>query len=266
MKKTISLLALLATAPLSLNAAPMYDQDVTSNVIFGTGVDNGAFTVDRNNDVELGLRAKLRYNDNGDPENTFNSNGDGTYSFDVGPPGLLPFVNTHVWSFEWSINSSWTGDSGRVLSDLTYELGIGFDSVVGRMSYAFDPINAFYRDNAIGNNDTGNGEGAVANPLATIPGLGFVFGPSYETLIGSNNLAQNSWKPSDYITTWVPSLDGIYDFYLSAFDGSNLLAQTNMRVLVGHVDSPIATVPVPAPLALFGFGLLALGLLRRRKA
>ena len=52
-----------------------FDQDVTPDVIFGTGNDNGAFTTDRRNGVEIGLRGKLRFNGVGQPENTFNSNG-----------------------------------------------------------------------------------------------------------------------------------------------------------------------------------------------
>lgn len=259
MKQAIPLLAFLSVAPLSLNAAPMYDQDVTSNIIFGSGVDNGGFTVDRNNDVELGLRAKLRHNASGDPENTFNSNGDGTYSFDAGSaPTQSP--STAIWNFEWSINSSWTGETGRALSDLNYEIGIGFDLGfgLGPSFLTFDPINILYQDHAIGTNATGNGDGTVGTLLG-------IFGPSYYSLINNNNLAQNSWKPHQYILGFDPTLDGIYNFYLSASDAAGtVLAHTSMQVRVGNVAT--ATVPVPAPLTLFGLGLLALGLLRRRKA
>ena len=77
------------------------------------GTLNGGFTVDRRNDIELGLRGKLRFNDINLPQNTFNSNGDGTYTFAAGlPPTGFGFASgstsTALWNFEWSINS----DSG----------------------------------------------------------------------------------------------------------------------------------------------------------
>lgn len=97
--------ALVAAGALSLSlgtgnqaaAALLYDQNVTPTVIFGSGNLNGSFTRDRRNGVELGLRAKLRHNAAGRPENTFNSNGDGTYSFAAGvaPTKTSP---TAVWS------------------------------------------------------------------------------------------------------------------------------------------------------------------------
>ncbi len=74
----------LALFSYTTNAALIYNADVTPNVIFGSGNINGSFTVDQSNNVELGLRAKLRYDATGQPQNIFNSNGDGTYSFDAG--------------------------------------------------------------------------------------------------------------------------------------------------------------------------------------
>ena len=122
-----SLAALLAILEIvaagGAQAAVMYDQNVTGNVIFGSGNDNGAFTVDRSNGIELGLRAKLRFNESNLPENTFNSNGNGTYSFSADTPpvgfGFAPNApTTPVWSFEWSINSNFDGSSGYFLNSL----------------------------------------------------------------------------------------------------------------------------------------------------
>ncbi|MFT5450479.1 MAG: hypothetical protein ACI9DC_005687, partial [Gammaproteobacteria bacterium] len=45
---------------------------------------------DRVNGVELGLRGKLRHNATGAPENTFNSNADGTFSFAAGSERIRP--------------------------------------------------------------------------------------------------------------------------------------------------------------------------------
>lgn len=254
MKRSIPLLALLAAIPAGAHAAPVFDQNVTPDVIFGSGNANGNFTVDRANDVELGLRAKLRHNASGAPENTFNSNGDGTYSFAAGvaPTQSSP---TAVWSFEWSINTAFEQVSGRVLSDLSYELGIDSDPGFGTSFLTSDPINTFYADHAIGTNATANGGGSVAP---------FLDGTTYAALIDGNNVAQNSWKPHWFIPGFDPTIDGTYDFYLSASDSSGVLARTSMQVIVG--EGATATVPVPAPLALFGLGLLALGFARARKA
>ncbi len=63
-------------------------QDVTPDVFFGSGNDNGFFTVDLQDGVdyriELGLRGKLRFNPSNQPQNIFNSNGDGSYDFVAG--------------------------------------------------------------------------------------------------------------------------------------------------------------------------------------
>ena len=56
---------------------------VTPDVIFGSGNANGSFSGDNSNGVVAGLRAKLRYDSNGNPTNTFNYDGDHTYRFNV---------------------------------------------------------------------------------------------------------------------------------------------------------------------------------------
>ena len=93
-------------------------------------------TTDRAGGIELGLRAKLRHNASGLPENTFNSNGDGTYTFDAGVAPTQSYP-TAEWSFEWSINSDYDGSSSLLLDDLTYELSM--TSSTGAYITAFDP-------------------------------------------------------------------------------------------------------------------------------
>lgn len=240
----------LATCVALLFAAPIltapawsaieFNQNVTGDVIFGSGNANGSFTTDRNNGVELGLRAKLRHNAAGSPENTFNSNGDGTYSFasGVAPTQVFP---TAVWSLEWSINSdSSTMPIGRNLSGLTYLLSIDSDPSASTNFMGFDPINVPFADHAIGTNSTTNGGGTVAPDAGT-----------YATLIGNNNLAQNSWKAHWIMTPMFdPTADGIYDFQLQAFDGTAELASTNIQVLVGDVGV------VPEPMSLLVWSML----------
>src|SRR5688500_2270112 len=65
-----------------------FDQNVTPAVINGTGNNNGGFTTDRANGIELGIRGKLRFDANNDPQDIYNSNGAGTYTFSTGTPNL----------------------------------------------------------------------------------------------------------------------------------------------------------------------------------
>jgi len=251
--------ATFLTASQASMAAVVFDANVTPDVIFGSGNTNGSFTVDQTNGVELGLRGKLRHNASGSPENTFNSNGDGTYSFNAGvaPTQSSP---TAEWSFEWSINTNYDGSTGWFLDDLSYELGLDTDPSQGvafgglelGLSNPFDPINGSYADHAIGTNATLNGDGSVAADAA-----------GYASLIGGNNVAQNSWKPHWFISGFDPTIDGTYDIYLAAFGDSGQVARTDIQVIVGAGGT--AAVPVPGTLALLGLGFAGFGFLRRKK-
>lgn len=188
-----------------LNSSPYVD--VTPDVIFGSGNDNGAFTVATDKGVELGLRGKLRYDLSGRPQNTFNWDGVDTYTFDL----LLSNApaNRSIWNFEWSINSDVGGTLGRSLCDLTYLLSI--DSSVGTIgSIAFDPIALAFADHAIGNNATVNGSGAEATTAE-----------EYAAMISANNVAQNSWNLGFFMSTppGDPQLPGVYTISLKAFSG-----------------------------------------------
>lgn len=264
MKRMIAA-ALLATAiPAVSHAAISFDQNVTSAVIFGSGNVNGAFTVDRQNGIELGLRGKLRFNSSNQPENTFNSNGDGSYSFDAGlPPTGFSWTpgdtSTPVWSFEWSVNANYDG-SGNVLNAFDYYLSFDGDPSAAADSDGFDPINVPYADHGIGTNATGNGGGAKASG-----------GAEYAALIAASNLAQNSWNyeffddASDAVTISALSgfdarVSGLYTITLSAFEKGtqNQMASTSIDIRVG-------AVPLPASLTLLLAGVGGLGLMARRR-
>lgn len=237
----------LVIAAVLTTGSAVHAASVTPDVIFGTGVDNGSFTIDSQKGVELGLRAKLRFNQAGQPENTFNWDGNDTYTFN---PGVAPGQSFPVaeWSFEWSINTAADG-AGRNLDGLTYALSLTGPAGSGGFS-AFDPINdvnphpdvnQVQWDHAIGDNSTGPGGGTVI-PNSADDEAGYL------DLIANNNVAQNSWQPHWFVAGFDPTVPGDYLFTLTAFDERGPRASTSMTVTV---------VPLPAA-AWAGLALLGM--------
>lgn len=239
MKNLIILMLAIATCLLSSSVFAKkpsnnytFDADVTPDVIFGSGNANGSFTVIRNNGVELGLRIKQRFPT---PSGTYNSNGDGTYTFPAMHAcpgfGFAPYplcLATPVWNFEWSINTDYEGFTDAVLSDFSYELGMDANPGKPADFTVFDPIAVSLVapgfDHAIGDNS-----GFFSDDPAT-----------YASNIGFYNVAQNSWNYEFFnnlgtsLAFFDPSVPGTYDIYLRARSmiSNAEVATVSVRVIV----------------------------------
>jgi len=238
--------AFLAGFGMTAQAGPLlFDQNITPDIIFGSGNTNGGFTVDRSNGVELGLRAKIPFT------GVLHSNGDGTYSYSFADEnGAIPHTGAPAWNFDWTVNTDFGGTTGNKINAFTYRLDIDFDPSAATNFFSFDPITGTFFDHSIGNNGTANGGGTEATDAGT-----------YATLIANNNVLQQSWRHAFFASAvpafpYDPLVAGTYDIVLTAFDVNGVIASTQIQVNI---------IPEPGTLMLFAFGLFGLALLRRRR-
>lgn len=253
-------LGALASAAATAQASLSYDQNVTNNVIMGSGITNGGFTVDRSNGVEIGLRARVRYPS---PVNVTNSNGNGTYNHVAG--GFGAGGTRASWNFDWSIN---TGTA--MITGYTYRIGIDYDAGLGTNYRVFDPLNSVNPnpaagglalwDHSFGSAATAQGAGFEAVGATLNDALSY-----YNAMESSASLVQNSWNLAFFTGpgySFDPALDGNYSIFLEAL-GLNgaVLARSEIDVIVGEG----ASVPTPGSLPLVAGALGGMLLLARRR-
>ena len=131
-------IGLTATTFAPASFAVLFDQNVTPDVIFGSGNANGSYTVDRNSGVELAARQTLPTRARLRTPSTATATV--LYSFAAHASRRPSSSPTAVWSFEWSINTDFDGSTGLNLDALTYALGLDTDPSLGTAFIAFDPI------------------------------------------------------------------------------------------------------------------------------
>lgn len=219
---------------------------VTPDVIYGTGGnDNGSFTGQTVNNIEVGLRAHQRYPT---PENIFNYNGISTYTF---ASGGSPATRS-VFNFDWAVNVDQSGTSGNKLNTFDYRLSFDTDTTAAVSYITIDPFNtAGYFDHSLGTNTTGSNAGVEFGDVASL-----------QAAMASFNVAQQS-SNLGFGFSADPDAPGIYSFRFEVLEKgtANVLSASEIQVVV----EPVA-VPVPQTFALMLVPLGLLMLRSRRKA
>jgi hypothetical protein len=223
-------------APVS--ATLEFSQNVTNDIIYGSGNSNGFFTTNRQNGVEIGIRAKKAYVAvTGQYEI-----GNGTYgNFSTGGDMSSPSrVNRTTWNFDWSVNSDYTCASGtgcHNIDTFTYHFSVDTDPTLGTNFTVYNPVNdpvfigttcpfGFVPDNEFGNNLSTDDDGVSTSNCT-----------AYNNLLATKNLMQNSvnykFLESILPPTFSKDHKGIYDISIAAKDMTGIVAKSEIRVLVG---------------------------------
>lgn len=151
------------------NSICLDDHRITPNTFVWSNT-NGAFTVDRNYGIELGLRAKVRYDYRNRPKgegDVIPFDGEHTYTFHMGLPPDDAKANHSRWNLDWTINSDYDAidSSGKKIKDYKYRFILDADPGPGITPVELlDRISADKRGHwhRIGNNTTPQGGGVSA--------------------------------------------------------------------------------------------------------
>lgn len=211
---TISAMAVQYNQSVNLNGPPPSNGN-DQGIYYGIGNGNGGWTVDTQNNLELGLRAHVRYPE---PLNVFNLTDNNQYNFTDG--NSISPASRASWNVDFSINTQMSGLGNDLLSSYAFTLAMDKDPSLGQDWVYVDPL--LIPDNA----------------------------PS-----GSTTIAQNSQNVGFFplLFPYGKTIPGTYDFTLSAYDVTGaFVASTSIRVNVNGGGSAVPEVASTGALALLG--------------
>lgn len=249
-------------ASLGFTASVASDGNVTNDVFFGNGNENGDFTIDQNNGIEVGLRGKLRF------DGTTNKTGS-TYTFDAG--AFTPGTSQALWNVDYSVNMDFLGLTGDVVA--THDIVMQWDLNPDSTATTFVSFNPLILGGSFGDNSTMGDGGIDGSPTDIDFGNKLV---TFNIIQGSQNFG---FFFNDGTTpTFDPTVAGGYDITLSVVSkDENLvfgqfgellspferdrqsLATTSIRVSVQAIPEPATWL-----MMILGFALTAFASRRRQ--